>query len=117
MLFRSPHGSTLVHMKLTRAIEHLDTLEGLRTHRSWWIARHAVMHVEGTPRSMRLCLRNGLSAPVARSAVTVLRQAGWLKDPSVTEDQPSIDHTASKRPPVDRPAGEGIRSGTRAAGH
>ena len=72
-------GSTLLHMPLTRAIEQVALLDGLRIHRSWWVARHAVARVEGSPRSMRLQLSNGLSAPVARSAVTALRQAGWLE--------------------------------------
>ena len=75
-------GSTLIHMKLTHAIEQMAGLEGLRTHRSWWIARHAVDRIEGSPRSMRLHLQNGLSAPVARQSVTTLRQAGWLDHPT-----------------------------------
>ncbi len=73
-------GSTLVHGPLTQAIEQVAPLEGLRIHRSWWIARHAVQRVEGSSRSMRLTLSNGLSAPVARNAVTLLREAGWLED-------------------------------------
>ena len=71
-------GSTLLHMPLLRAIERIAPLEGLRTHRSWWVARHAVARVDGSPRSMRLHLTNGLSAPVARGVVATLRAAGWL---------------------------------------
>ncbi len=70
-------GSELLLMPLGRAIERVQS-SGLRTHRSWWVARHAVRAVEGDARSMRLRLSNGLVAPVARSAVTHLKSAGWL---------------------------------------
>lgn len=73
-----PEGSQLVLMPLGQGIAALGGLEGLRTHRSWWVARAAVADVQGTPRAMKLKLHNGLEAPVARSAVTSLRQAGWI---------------------------------------
>ena len=72
-----PNGSDLIHMPLRRAIRRVE-VEGLQIHRSWWVARHAVVAVEGSPRSMRLHLSNGLVAPVARSAVIHLKAAGWL---------------------------------------
>jgi hypothetical protein len=74
-----PEGSQLVLMPLGQGIAALGSIEGLRTHRSWWVARAAVTEVQGTPRAMKLRLRNGLEAPVARSAVTSLRQAGWIE--------------------------------------
>lgn len=73
-----PEGSQLVLMPLGQGIAALGEIEGLRTHRSWWVARAAVADVQGTPRAMKLRLHNGLEAPVARSAVSTLRQAGWL---------------------------------------
>lgn len=72
-----PGGSELILMPLGRAIEAMR-VDGLRTHRSWWVASHAVATVEGTPRSMRVQLTNGVVAPVARSAVVHLKAAGWL---------------------------------------
>jgi DNA-binding LytR/AlgR family response regulator len=72
-----PGGSELILMPLTRAIAAV-TADGLRTHRSWRVARHAVVGVDGDARAMRLRLANGLVDPVARSAVTHLRAAGWL---------------------------------------
>jgi hypothetical protein len=71
-------GSQLVLMPLNQGIAALGRIDGLRTHRSWWVARTAVVEVQGTPRAMKLKLHNGLEAPVARSAVTSLRQAGWI---------------------------------------
>lgn len=70
-------GSALILMPLGTAITHVEA-EGLRTHRSWWVARRAVVRVEGNPRSMRLILSNGVVAPVARSAVIHLKAAGWI---------------------------------------
>jgi len=78
-----PTGSELILMSLSRAIEAVD-VDGLRTHRSWWVAAHAVAAVEGNARAMRLRLSNGLVAPVARSAVTQLKAAGWIKDTTGT---------------------------------
>ena len=74
----SSTGSYLILMPLGRAIETV-TAEGLKTHRSWWVARHAVARVEGTARSMSLRLTNGIVAPVSRSSVATLRAAGWLE--------------------------------------
>jgi DNA-binding LytR/AlgR family response regulator len=73
----TPHGSELILMPLGSAIAGVTT-EGLRTHRSWWVARHAVTAVEGTSRAMRLHLSNGVVAPVSRSAVVHLKSAGWI---------------------------------------
>lgn len=73
----TPSGAQLVLMPLHQAIAQTEAT-GLKIHRSWWVARHAVRTIEGTPRSMRLHLSNGLVAPVARSAVIHLRKAGWL---------------------------------------
>ncbi len=72
-------GSRLVLMSLGQAIEGLGGKEGIRTHRSWWVARDAVKKINGTPRSMTLTLSNGTVAPVARSAVANIRSAGWLE--------------------------------------
>ncbi len=74
----STTGSDLILMPLGRAIETV-AVDGLRTHRSWWVARHAVMRVEGTSRSMSLRLSNGIVAPVARNSVASLRAAGWIE--------------------------------------
>jgi DNA-binding LytR/AlgR family response regulator len=50
----------------------------MRVHRSWWVARDAVEQVEQDGRSLRLALRGGVQAPVARSMVPAVKAAGWL---------------------------------------
>lgn len=72
-----PAGTELILMPLGRAIDAMQ-VPGLRTHRSWWVARHAVERAEGNARSMRLLLSNGAVAPVARPAVVHLKANGWL---------------------------------------
>jgi len=75
-------GSALVLMSLGQALEELGGLEGLRVHRSWWVARRAVEGVVEDGRNLRLRLTGGLTAPVSRASVAQLRAAGWLADPT-----------------------------------
>lgn len=74
-------GSRLVHGTMRDAIAAQAGRDGLRVHRSWWVARSAVRACVWEGRRLRLELSNGISAPVARSAVARLRAAGWL-DPA-----------------------------------
>lgn len=74
----TPQGSVLVLMPLGRAVAELGSLEGMRVHRSWWVARHAVEGVVQDGRKLRLRLTSGLEAPVARAKVVELRALGWL---------------------------------------
>ncbi len=71
-------GSELVHMPLKAALVSLSDVEGLQTHRSWWVARDAVTNILQDGRNVRLRLVNGMTVPVARSSVARLKQAGWL---------------------------------------
>jgi len=71
-------GSELVLTPLKEALAALSGVEGLQTHRSWWVARDAVQEVVRSGRNVRLRLVNGLETPVARSAVARLRDAGCL---------------------------------------
>ena len=71
-------ASRLAHMSLSQAIARLDGIEGLQTHRSWWVARAAVTGVIEDGRNIRLSLVGNLSAPVSRARVSKLRAAGWI---------------------------------------
>lgn len=72
-------GSSLVLATFAQAITALGAAPGLQVHRSWWVAERAVAGAVADGRNLRLTLTNGLSAPVARSAVAAVRQAGWLQ--------------------------------------
>lgn len=71
-------GSRLVAGPFDRVIAGLGDREGLRVHRSWWVARSAVVGVRAEGRNLKLELSNGLLAPVSRASVAKLRQVGWL---------------------------------------
>jgi hypothetical protein len=71
-------GSRLVAGPFERVIAGLGVVEGMRVHRSWWVARAAVTGVVADGRNLRLTLRGDLSAPVSRASVARLRAAGWL---------------------------------------
>ena len=70
--------SRLVLATFNQAMTALGTADGLQVHRSWWVARKAVVRVVTEGRNLRLQLVNGITAPVSRSAVAMVREAGWL---------------------------------------
>lgn len=65
-------------MRMRDAVAELDGLEGMQTHRSWWVARAAVEGSERENGALRLKLRNGLIVPVARATAPEVKAAGWL---------------------------------------
>jgi len=71
-------GDDLVLMRLRDAMVELDGIEGLQTHRSWWVARSAVEYVRREGRNVKLVLAGGLEAPVSRANVAALKEAGWI---------------------------------------
>ena len=77
----TPLGSTLVLMSLSQAIAGLKDVEGVQTHRSWWVSRAAIVGVVEDGRKLRLRLSGGLEVPVSRARVGLLREQGWLTPP------------------------------------
>ena len=71
-------GSDLVLTPMKDAIAELVGVEGMQVHRSWWVARAAVLQPLSEGRKLSLRLSNGLEAPVSRGSVARLRMAGWL---------------------------------------
>jgi hypothetical protein len=70
-------GEHLVWMRLGDALEEVAGLDGLQTHRSWWVARSAVTGVRRGNGRGTLTLSNGLQAPVSRRFSAELRENGW----------------------------------------
>lgn len=85
----TPLGSSLVLMSLSQAMAGLKDVEGIQTHRSWWVARAAITGVFEEGRNVRLRLTGGLEAPVSRLRVGVLREEGWLIDVSAGATGPT----------------------------
>jgi len=70
-------GSDLILMRLSDALDEMKGMEGAQTHRSWWVARDAVLDVARGDGRATLTLKNGLQAPVSRRHARILREAGW----------------------------------------
>jgi len=68
----------LILMRMRDAVERLGLTEGLRIHRSWWVAKDAVAAVRREGRTAVVILTSGHEATVARDMMPQLRGAGWL---------------------------------------
>ncbi|MCY7338819.1 MAG: LytTR family transcriptional regulator DNA-binding domain-containing protein [Sphingomonas bacterium] len=73
-----PGTSALILLRMRDAEAELATIDGMRIHRSWWVARRAVEKVLRDGRNYKLRLDGGLEAPVARDRVAALKAANWL---------------------------------------
>jgi hypothetical protein len=70
-------GRHLLLMRFGDALGELKMLDGLQTHRSWWVAKSAVTAVKRGNGRATLKLANGLEAPVSRRYTQRLRESGW----------------------------------------
>ncbi|PLR27777.1 hypothetical protein SGCZBJ_05320 [Caulobacter zeae] len=71
-------GEDLILMRLSDAIAELEGIEGAQTHRSWWVARAAVVDARRGDGRAVLTLAGGAEAPVSRAYAKALREAGWF---------------------------------------
>lgn len=71
-------GETLILMRLADAIRELASLEGMQTHRSWWVARQGLAEVGKGDGRVTLKLKSGAEAPVSRTYLKAAKDAGWL---------------------------------------
>jgi hypothetical protein len=71
-------GDDLILMRLADAELELARSDGLRVHRSWWVARRAVVGVEKRGGGgLALVLVTGHRVPVSRSYLGAVHAAGW----------------------------------------
>lgn len=73
---RTEAGEALVLLRLGDAIDEAAPTEGLRVHRSHWVARQAVTGSTRTDGRLFLTMRHGPDIPVSRSYRDVVRDAG-----------------------------------------
>ena len=71
-------GQDLILMRLSDAVAELEGIEGAQTHRSWWVARAAVVETERAEGRATLTLKDGAKIPVSRGFAKGLRDEGWL---------------------------------------
>ena len=73
-------GEELVLIRLADAIAETPPTEGLRIHRSHWIARDQVTSVTRGAGKATIHLRDGRALPVSRSNLPALKEHGLLPD-------------------------------------
>uniref|UniRef100_UPI003A911B6A LytTR family DNA-binding domain-containing protein n=1 Tax=Minwuia sp. TaxID=2493630 RepID=UPI003A911B6A len=71
-------GDDLILHRFSDAMIELENLDGLRVHRSWWVARAGLADVARHDRKVFLVLKNGTEVPVSRTYMPAVRDAGWL---------------------------------------
>jgi hypothetical protein len=71
-------GQDLILMRLADAIAELEGVEGMQVHRSWWVAREAIVDARRGDGRATLKLRDGAEVPVSRTYAGMLRQRGWI---------------------------------------
>ncbi|MFN3748645.1 MAG: LytTR family DNA-binding domain-containing protein [Sphingorhabdus sp.] len=71
-------GNALVLLRMSDAENAVCGVDGLRVHRSWWVARHAVAEVVSVGNGLQLRLTNGLDVPVSRERRLLLKSNGWM---------------------------------------
>jgi len=70
-------GAELILMRFSDALEDVQGLDGVQSHRSWWVARSAIAGGRSSGRRGTLLLKNGLEIPVSRSNLSKLRRDSW----------------------------------------
>jgi DNA-binding LytR/AlgR family response regulator len=71
-------GTEHILMRLADALAELEGIEGAQVHRSWWVARDGFERVERRDGKVVLVLPGGTEAPVSRTHLRALREAGWF---------------------------------------
>lgn len=74
----SSAGEHMLLMRLGDAMRELANLEGLQTHRSWWVARQGLADTAKGDGKVTLKLKSGVEAPVSRTYQKAVKDAGWL---------------------------------------
>ena len=69
-------GSELVLMRLSDAERELQSVDGLRVHRSWWVSRSGIKSARREGAKVFLTLKSGEDVPVSRSYQQAVRDAG-----------------------------------------
>lgn len=71
-------GEELILFRLSDAMRELSGIDGLQTHRSWWVARQGLADVSRGDGKLTLKLKSGVEAPVSRTYAPTVRAAGWI---------------------------------------
>ena len=71
-------GQDLILLRMADALAELEGQEGMQVHRSWWVARSAIIDARRGDSRATLTLKDGAEAPVSRTYAAELRRRGWI---------------------------------------
>lgn len=71
-------GTQLIRCNLSEAIDELGALDGQRVHRSFWVARSAILAIRRHGNAYRLIMKDGKTAPLSRRRYSELSKCDWL---------------------------------------
>lgn len=73
-------GKALIHYTLSEAVSQLNAagFEGLRVHRSHWVARDALIDVKPGRRGYLVRVSNGLEVPIGTTYIGLLKDSGVI---------------------------------------
>lgn len=71
-------GDDLILMRLSDAIREVSSLQGVQTHRSWWVSEAGTnsIHKENGGHNFVL-LENGVHAPISKARMKHVKELGW----------------------------------------
>lgn len=62
----TPLGEALITMRFEDALRALAGVDGLQTHRSWWVARDEIVEITPVGSAYEATLRSGMTVPISR---------------------------------------------------
>lgn len=71
-------GEALILLRMSDAVTELGGVEGKRVHRSWWVAREAIVATPSDRGRTFLRLESGIDVPVSRTSRPELVRDNWL---------------------------------------
>ena len=71
-------GRDMILMRFSDALDELAGVEGAQVHRSWWVARDAIVEARRGEGRAVLTLKDGSEVPVSRTHARALRERGWI---------------------------------------
>lgn len=69
-------GEELILMRLADALRELSHVDGLQTHRSWWVSADGIADTKRDGARTLLVLKSGAEAPISRSYAKAVRARG-----------------------------------------
>ena len=76
--FGTDCGEELILLRLSDALKELELVDGLQTHRSWWVARNGVAESKSKSGKHVLVLKSGGVASISRSFLKSVREAEYI---------------------------------------